>query len=1238
MLNLHGGHDRETEFKHQTAIDYGRVRDEAGKPPFEEIEDGYRKAMEGPVNRVRGIGEADIVVGIPFYNEFETLPGVIETAVEGLNKAYPDLKSVIVAAGSPAGAEALRAVEEMPAQGKIERIAFIFDNELLNGKGWGIRGIFELADRLGSDVLILEADLARSHTSDEDEGFSPEWIRLLLDPVRNDKADMVVSRFNLHYFDAPVCNHLAYPLLAAVYNCPMRCLLGGQWGLSHRLLRVYLNNPRYVWETAFSGYGVDSWMAIGAITSNARICEACLGVKDRRHSIGKQDMVLRQLANAFFQEILNDDNWWTRIELAISVPHTVRLPVLGRPKGTPVKPQRVNTGLLHDDYRSGFNTYYSLYERLFDNKTYDKLERLSHTEIGEFDFPSDLWARGVYGLIIAYAFKKEFARGDLLSSLITLHKGFAASRARKLEGLVGRLSRLSSEERERIISIEADTQVEELVDEFRQQRPAFVLDWLKNAQALEPPVPMITYREFIPGVPLVVPTELVGREGNLVTANGVYDNIFSELKKKFEDFVYNRLQISSNVNSLYITLAIKDFLRTVEREFLPDSNLSTIRGVERVVRQIFDQFPHGEGFSLLPEAASMLLNEYPPVNLLTTMGYTNLADLLKEHDSRDMLALTRWTEEREYWEGLSNLMAEKLRPEHFGPADISFLVVKHEQFPSLVELRDSTSLDKLTSRIVVSNLNKGMGGEFPKLRYFTTIAKDIVEAERFGHIWRYFAEERKDFGRKVVNSIEGHWGREPLSAHNIFEDGNQRIMVERVRQMARNIAEENHRLAARLEALADSYHLALTLPDGKFITCSAWSWASYSFKGGLSSPPPLSIHVERDWASREFLVEYFKALGGSEEEVEREIRRLMALGREWENLAPILLGSEPEADRMLPSRSMAAMPKPPDAGMMTRFEGNPILKPIRDHAWESKYVLNAGSIVLEGKVYLAYRAFGDDEISRIGLAVSEDGFSFDERLPQPIFEPRGKYDSHGCEDPRLTLLGDRIYMAYTVFNGDIAQIALASISPEDFINYKWKAWRRHGNVFPRFTDKDAALFPEQFDGKYAILHRVDPHIWITFSPHLRCPWSRKEHQILAGATAGMAWDGRKIGAGAQPIKTRFGWLLITHGVDYARIYRLGVMVLELEDPSRLIYRSPNPVLEPATTMELGEDGKSWVSGVVFTCGAVPRNYGKDILDTEDELIVYYGAADSIICAATTSVGDLIPEEVRLLPGDSGFSL
>jgi predicted GH43/DUF377 family glycosyl hydrolase len=366
----------------------------------------------------------------------------------------------------------------------------------------------------------------------------------------------------------------------------------------------------------------------------------------------------------------------------------------------------------------------------------------------------------------------------------------------------------------------------------------------------------------------------------------------------------------------------------------------------------------------------------------------------------------------------------------------------------------------------------------------------------------------------------------------------------------------------------------------------------------------------------------------------------MGQGRAREDLAQLVLGTGKEASEIMPKATAGPIEGQPPAGMLKRYAHNPVLESVENHPWESRYVLNAGAIKLDGKVYLVYRALGEDNVSRLGLGVSDDGFRFTHRLDHPIFEPEEKAEAQGCEDPRLTRIGGHIYMTYTAYDGVISQVALASIPVDAFLHRRWNAWQRYGMVFPGITNKDATLFPEQFNGKFAMLHRVYRHMWVTFSPHLRCPWSRKMHnswaqgtpyimkKILAGATSGIMWDGTKIGSGAQPIKTKFGWLLITHGVDYAHFYRLGVMLLDLDNPAKLLYRSPNFILEPEDECELGTDERSWVRCVVFTCGAVPRDGEKGILDADDELIVYYGAADSVICAATARIGDLIPESLR----------
>ena len=1208
-----------------------RVKTENSPEEFENI---FREALQNPMSQVSKIGEADIVVGIPFINETETIGTVVRVAAQGLREYFPSKRCVIVTVGGMAGGEALEVVKSIPKIDGINRISFLLDNELFNGKGWCVWALMKIARALGANLAIVEADLRSRHRNDDIEGLVPEWIKLLLEPIERGSMDLVISRFKRHFLEAPIASHVFYPLLTAIYGCPIHDLAGGQWGISYRLIRTFMQKSSIPPGNDVGGYGIDSWLATTAITSNARICEANLGIKIHRPSLAKAELVLTQAVRVLFDQVLADRDWWEKMGVT-GEPLVQPLPVFGTRK--PYRPDEVTIvpRQLVDKFQQGFSRFQSLYQWVMPNEYYRQLEALADTDVDSFRFSHRLWAQTVYHLWLASAFTSDFAEGDLISSLVTAYCGHLAGFTLEALEMRGKLKSIDSDEAERLVSLHAETEIELMVDEFVRLKSDFIEAWESHQEALEPPVPNVTYREFIPGVPLIVPSEITAYNGNTITANAVYESVFQRRKQQFEEFVHDRLNIPRGTGSAEIADRIRAFMLQVELELgetVMGGDLFTVAGAQEATDLVFRFFQREKGYALAPEMATWLLWRSPPIDLITRLGYGYLNKLLTRYEPNDVLALASWTEEYDYKEKIGALIKESVRPEHFVPCLLKPLVVDIDDFPFVAEMKESPSLSRIAGRLVISNLHKGMGGEFPRLRYLTTIAKSAIEAERFGEVWQWLAKDRKDFGEKVVNVLEGHWGKTPLSAHNIFENGHERVFVTRLHEMAEQIMQDTSgdnagiTLAGHLHDIADSYHLSLTLTDGTFIPCSAWTWASYSFKGGTGLPTPLSLHVERDWSSREFLTEYYRAIGGNEKTIDFTIQELMANGRESKDLIPILLGEIHEA-RTVVRQVMPAEEQSP-AKPMLRFPGNPVLRPISGHPWESRYVLNTGAVRLNGRVYIVYRAFGDDEISRLGMASSEDGFKFTERIEEPIFEPKTPSEVKGCEDPRLTLIDGRVYMVYTAYNGTVAQIASASISTDDFINHRWRRWHRHGLVFPGFTDKDGALFPEQFNGKYAMLHRVDPHIWITFSSHLRCPWPRKEHSILAGSRTGMVWDALKIGGGAQPIKTEYGWLLIYHGVDFDHVYRLGVMLVDLVDPTTLIYRSPNYVLEPTERFEVGERDDSWVPNVVFTCGAVPMEEGKGILGAHDEVLVYYGAADSVIGVATARIEDLIPEEFR----------
>ncbi len=291
-----------------------------------------------------------------------------------------------------------------------------------------------------------------------------------------------------------------------------------------------------------------------------------------------------------------------------------------------------------------------------------------------------------------------------------------------------------------------------------------------------------------------------------------------------------------------------------------------------------------------------------------------------------------------------------------------------------------------------------------------------------------------------------------------------------------------------------------------------------------------------------------------------------------------------------------------------RYEGNPVLTPT-DLWWESKAVFNNAVTEKDGKIHMLYRAVGDDNTSRFGYAVSDDGFNF-KRNRLPIYEgpPGDEFERLGCEDPRITNIDGVYYILYvgastypaaedkppTFLVGPPWRCRVSLLSTTDF-----KSFTRHGVVLPEFDDKDAVLFPEKINGKYVMYHRVLPDIWISYSDDL-LHWY--DHKPIMTPKAGL-WDSERIGAGAPPIRTEQGWLNIYHGVDETRTYRLGIFYSDLEDPSRIISRSSVPILGPEESFErLG-----CVNNVVFTCGAIEK---------EDQYLIYYGGADSSIGVAT----------------------
>jgi predicted GH43/DUF377 family glycosyl hydrolase len=306
--------------------------------------------------------------------------------------------------------------------------------------------------------------------------------------------------------------------------------------------------------------------------------------------------------------------------------------------------------------------------------------------------------------------------------------------------------------------------------------------------------------------------------------------------------------------------------------------------------------------------------------------------------------------------------------------------------------------------------------------------------------------------------------------------------------------------------------------------------------------------------------------------------------------------------------------------LFVRHPSNPIIT-ADQLPYPANTVFNPGAARVDGETVLLMRVEDLRGISSLHVARSADGISDWRMDEKPLLTPNHARPEEvwGCEDPRLVYLPERQEWAitYTAYSNRGPLVSLAMT--RDF-----REVRRLGPVMPP-DDKDAALFPHRFDGRWIMIHRPAPltglaHIWISYSPDLR-HWG--DHAVLLEAREGAWWDAGKIGLGPPPLATSAGWLVMYHGAHVTAsgpIYRVGLALLDLEHPETVLHRSDEWVMAPTTSYEAVGD----VDKVFFPNGWV-------LDEAADSLSLYYGAGDSVVALAIARFSEVMDYVKRTPP-------
>ncbi len=410
-------------------------------------------------SRLQAVGEAEILVGIPSYNNSDTIGHVVKAVSAGLAKYFPGRRAVLINSdgGSSDGTpEAVsRAVVDFGAllisdhQSLLQKIITPYHG--IPGKGSAFRTIFEIARRLNAKACaVVDSDL---------RSITPEWIELLLRPILDENYDYVAPYYLRHKYDGTITNSIVYPLTRSLYGQRIRQPIGGDFGFSGRLTEHYLD--QHVWESDVARFGIDIWMTTEAIASGALVCQSFLGAKIHNPKDPAADLaaMLMQVLGAVFALMESHHGVWSRRQGSTPVK------MFGFQYEVGVEPVNVNVERMIASFKQGLTDLAPIWEQVLGRETVAELRPLRKVSSANFRVPDDLWVRVIYEAALAYH-QRLMPREHLLKALTPLYLGRTATFVLETQGLT---------------TAEAERRIEQLCLAFESRKSYLVERWSQES-------------------------------------------------------------------------------------------------------------------------------------------------------------------------------------------------------------------------------------------------------------------------------------------------------------------------------------------------------------------------------------------------------------------------------------------------------------------------------------------------------------------------------------------------------------------------------------------------------------------------------------------------------------------------------------------------------------------------------------------------------------------------------------
>jgi len=423
--------------------------------------------------QVNKIKSTDILVGIPSYNNEETIGHVIKAVHLGLTKYFPKHKSTIINSDCGSTDNTRKIIRNnLIDQKALDTILIAHEkhpflrslhspiSEMVTmfrgapGKGKAFRRIFEIAHELKAKaVVVVDSDL---------RSITPEWIQLLAAPVIFKGFDYVAPLYTRHKYDGTITNSIIYPITRALYGKKIRQPIGGEFGFSRKALKHFIQKD--IWDTDVAYYGIDIWMTTVALANGFEVCQSFLGAKIHNpKNVSTLAPMFKQVIGTIFSLVEENHDIWEKIT------ESTDLPTFGFQ--AQVIPEEVSQDFseLHSGFQRGAKKFTCIWQEILKEKTFKALEKILKQPKKDYRFPPHLWAKIIYDNILFYhRFRNTFMDMSLplvLESMIPFYFGFIASFVKKTEDMN---------------SQESEEEIEKICLEFEKAKPYLVQNWEKR--------------------------------------------------------------------------------------------------------------------------------------------------------------------------------------------------------------------------------------------------------------------------------------------------------------------------------------------------------------------------------------------------------------------------------------------------------------------------------------------------------------------------------------------------------------------------------------------------------------------------------------------------------------------------------------------------------------------------------------------------------------------------------------